>query len=181
MPVTKGMGAQSRTRPVVNDTQSTQVQPMQPFTISDLLAADRIALGRSISSKKRLMEQVASMLARSTEFNEQTVFRVLIDRERLGSTGIGNGVALPHGRMQDLDEAVLSLTILDEPLDYQAPDQRNVQIVVGLLVPENANEFHLQLLARLAGLLSDPNLRKRLLQARDAEQITAALRDAESE
>jgi len=153
---------------------------MQSLHIADLLTSDRIDLGCRISSKKRLMEHIAAMLTRSTDVDEQSVFRVLIERERLGSTGVGNGVALPHGRLEEIDDAILALATLDEPLDYQAPDQQNVRIVVGLLVPENANDFHLQILARLAELLYEPRLREWLLQAGDKDAVFTALREMEN-
>lgn len=153
---------------------------MQPISITDLLDPERIDLDCSIPSKKRLMEHVATMLTRSTDIDQQAVFRVLIERERLGSTGIGNGVALPHGRLEDIDEAMLALATLHDPLDYQAPDQQQVQIVVGLLVPENANEFHLQLLAKLAELLNEARLRERLLRTSDRNEVLQVLRDTAS-
>lgn len=153
---------------------------MAPVRIADLLSPARIDLDCRITSKKRLMEHVASMLARDTEAEEPAVFRVLIERERLGSTGVGHGVALPHGRLADIDDAIIALATLNEPLDYQAPDDQAVRIVVGLLVPENANEFHLQILARLAELLSQAHLRDRLLQARDEDEIFSAIREVEA-
>lgn len=121
------------------------------------------------------------MLTRQTDVDEQSVFRTLIDREKLGSTGVGQGVALPHGRLEDIDDAILALATLGEPLDYQAPDRQEVEIVVGLLVPKNANEFHLQILARLAELLNQHGLRDRLLQTNDKDEIYSALREAEAE
>lgn len=153
---------------------------MQQVRITDLMAPDRVDLDCRITSKKRLMEHIASMLARGTGVEEQSIFRVLIERERLGSTGVGGGVALPHGRMADIDEAVLALATLGEPLDYQSPDNQDVRIVVGLLVPENANEAHLQLLANLAGLLSRADLREELLQANDKDAVISALKSAEA-
>lgn len=165
---------------MIKGKQSIQAAAMHPISIAELLDPERVDLDCGISSKKRLMEHVASMLTRSTDVEQQAVFRVLIERERLGSTGIGNGVALPHGRLEGIDDAVLSLATLHDPLDYQAPDQQNVQIVVGLLVPENANEFHLQLLASLAELLNDAHLRERLLQADDKDEVFRALRDTGS-
>ncbi len=112
---------------------------MPQLYIADLLDPARVDLDCRLTSKKRLMEHVASMLARDSGVEEQAVFRVLIERERLGSTGVGHGVALPHGRIADIDDAILALATLNEPLDYQAPDKQHVQIVVGLLVPEHAN------------------------------------------
>lgn len=153
---------------------------MQHVRIAELLHPDRVDLGCRIASKKRLMEHVASMLSRDAEIDEQAVFRVLIERERLGSTGVGHGVALPHGRMEDINDAILALATLNEPLDYQAPDQQGVQIVVGLLVPQNANDSHLQILAHLAELLSQSGLRDDLLQANDTGEIFSALQKAES-
>lgn len=154
---------------------------MQPVHIAELLDPARVDLGCRVSSKKRLMEHVASMLARGTDADEQSVFRVLIEREKLGSTGVGHGVALPHARMEDIQDAILALAILEEPLDYQAADHEDVRIVVGLLVPENANNVHLQMLAHLAQLLSQSQLRDRLLQAKDKEEIFSALKEAEAE
>lgn len=153
---------------------------MQQVRLADLLDPDRVELDCRVTSKKRLMEHIASMLARRTEIDEQSVFRVLIERERLGSTGVGHGVALPHGRVEDVDDAILALAILHEPLDYQSPDRQDVQIVVGLLVPDNANEAHLQILAHLAQLLDQAGLRDRLLQANDKNEIFSALKEAEA-
>lgn len=154
---------------------------MQQVRIADLLDPARVDLDCGITSKKRLMEHVASMLSRDTEIDEQSVFRILIERERLGSTGVGHGVALPHGRMAEIDDAVLALATLHEPLDYQAPDDQDVQIVVGLLVPENANDTHLQILSHLAQILNQDRLRDRLLRATDKDGIFSALREAEAE
>lgn len=153
---------------------------MQQLSIADLLNPARVDLDCGLTSKKRLLEHIASMLARGTGIEEQSVFRVLFERERLGSTGIGHGVALPHGRISDIDDAILALATLNEPLDYQAPDRQNVQIVVGLLVPENANDTHLQILAHLAQLLHQADLRDGLLKANDKDEIFAALREAET-
>jgi nitrogen PTS system EIIA component len=153
---------------------------MQQHNIADLLDPERIDLDCRISSKKRLMEHVATMLSRRTTMDEQYVFRVLVDRERLGSTGVGHGVALPHGRVGGISDAVLALATLDDPIDYQSPDRQDVQIVVGLLVPEDANDAHLQILARLAQVLSQDQLRNRLLQANDKDEVFSALREAEA-
>lgn len=154
---------------------------MQSIRIAELLSPVRVDLDCRITSKKRLMEHMASMLAREMNTEEETVFRVLIERERLGSTGIGQGVALPHARLGGIDDAVLALAVLHEPLDYQAPDQQDVQIVVGLLVPEAANDFHLRILARIAELLNQSRLRDLLLQAKDKEDVFSALNEAETE
>jgi nitrogen PTS system EIIA component len=153
---------------------------MQQHNIADLLDPERVDLDCRISSKKRLMEHVATMLSRRTTMDEQYIFRVLVDRERLGSTGVGHGVALPHGRVGGIGDAVLALATLDDPIDYQSPDRQDVQIVVGLLVPEDANDAHLQILARLAQVLSQDQLRNRLLQANDKDEVFSALREAEA-
>lgn len=153
---------------------------MQQVCIADMIDPARIDPECRITSKKRLMEHIAALLARHTDIDEQAAFRVLIERERLGSTGVGDGIALPHGRIAGIDDAVLALATLSEPLDYQAPDRQKVSIAVGLLVPENANETHLQILAHLAQLLSQAGLRQRLRQANTADEILSALKDAET-
>lgn len=153
---------------------------MQQVCIADLLDPARVELDCQFTSKKRLLEHIAAMLSKGTEIDEQSVFRVLIERERLGSTGVGQGVALPHGRMEDIDNAILALATLSEPLDYQSPDDQNVRIVVGLLVPENANDAHLQILSHLAQILNQARLRDWLLRAKDKNEIFSALREAEA-
>lgn len=144
--------------------------------LKEILTPERIAVSLHVSSKKRLMERVAALLLKgSAGLDRNTVFQILLDRERLGSTGVGNGVALPHGRANDLHQAIGAVATLDEPLDFDAIDGAPVQLVFALLVPAEATEGHLKLLAHLASMLSNRSLRDELLSASEPRDIYDAL------
>jgi len=141
-------------------------------TISDILPVGHIVLGHSTTSKKRLLEDLAGMFAgESVELDPLAIFTTLIERENLGSTGIGAGVALPHGRIVGLSDTLAIFMTLAEPLDFGAADGEPVKLVFALLVPENATEAHLKLLAQLAGLFRDPELRTALANSTSADEV----------
>jgi len=134
--------------------------------IAELLSVERVAISVQVSSKKRLLEEVARLFTvDNPHLNKETVFQVLCERERLGSTGIGGSVALPHGRVNGLESALAVVITLKTPLDYDTIDQQPVSIAFGLLVPAEAKEEHLQILAQLAQLFSDEQLKQDLLNA----------------
>lgn len=138
----------------------------------DFLSEARIGQGLEIASKKRLLETLARLLASgNVSLNPDTVFERLLERERLGSTGLGHGIALPHARIKDVGEAIGAFVSIAGGVDYDAVDGRPVDLAFALLVPEQATEEHLQLLARLAGLFNDAQVRKRLREAESADAI----------
>ena len=140
----------------------------------DFITETRIARALELSSKKRLLEALAQLLASEHPgLSPDTVFERLLERERLGSTGLGHGIALPHARVREVKEALGAFVTTAEGVDYDAMDGEAVDLAFALLVPEDATEEHLQLLAQLAGLFSDPKVRKRL---RDADSAAAILR-----
>jgi PTS system nitrogen regulatory IIA component len=140
----------------------------------DFISETRIGQGLEITSKKRLLEALARLLASGPpSMNPDTVFERLLERERLGSTGLGHGIALPHARIKDVSEAIGAFVSTTAGVDYDAIDGEPVDLAFAMLVPEKATEEHLQLLAQLAGLFSDPLMRKRL---REAESAAAILR-----
>jgi PTS system nitrogen regulatory IIA component len=140
--------------------------------IRDILSPDRISIGLVASSKKKLLEIVSQLLARDGAGTDpQAVFQCLIERERLGSTGIGDGVALPHGRLKGLKQAIGAFAVLQADLDFDAIDRKPVRLVFALLVPESATTEHLQLLAKLAALFSHPPRREQLLGAKTPEEL----------
>jgi len=137
--------------------------------LTGLITLDRIRCDIAISSQKRLLEELAILLVEhSTALDKDTVFRVLIERERLGSTGIGAGIALPHGRLNGINECVAALIRLKQPLDFDAPDQQPISLAVALLVPAEASGEHLQTLASLAHLFDDIERRNDIINAVDA-------------
>ncbi|WP_295385226.1 PTS sugar transporter subunit IIA [uncultured Thiodictyon sp.] len=138
----------------------------------DFINAGRIARGLEIASKKRLLETLARLLATDHPGLEpDAVFERLLERERLGSTGLGHGIALPHARIKAIPQSLGAFVSLTQGVDYDAADGEPVDLAFALLVPETATEEHLQLLAELAGRFNDPELRRRLRQADNAAAI----------
>ena len=142
----------------------------------ELISESRIGCGVEIASKKRLIETLAELLANDhPRLQTETVFERLLERERLGSTGLGHGVALPHARMKDLTEVLGAFVQTVRGVDYDAADGEPVDLAFALLVPEAANEEHLRLLAHLAGLFSDPRVRTLLREARSPSELLETL------
>ncbi|MGQ9659585.1 MAG: PTS sugar transporter subunit IIA [Thermochromatium sp.] len=142
----------------------------------NLINESRIECGLEIASKKRLLEILAELLAGDhPRLQPEGVFEHLIERERLGSTGLGHGIALPHARMKNVNEAIGAFVRTAQGVDYDAADGQPVDLAFALLVPEAANEEHLQLLAHLASLFSDPTTRARLRKASSRAEILGVL------
>ena len=114
--------------------------------IRSYLAPERVQVGLQASSKKRLLELVVQLLMEGNpHLDRKTILQIFIERERLGSTGIGSGVALPHGRVSGLENPIGAFAVLDAPIDYDALDKQDVRLVFGLLVPADCTEQHLQI------------------------------------
>jgi len=134
--------------------------------ISDLLNPESIRFDVHSSSKKRLLEIISEELARNDdELSAREIFESLCARERLGSTGLGKGVAIPHGRIKGNHPIRASFIRLKKPLAYDALDGEPVDLLFAMTVPENCGEDHLKLLAHIAELFSDPQLLQRLREA----------------
>jgi len=141
-----------------------------------LIVAGRIGINLEITSKKRLLQVLAGILATDDPaLGPEEVFEHLLERERLGSTGLGYGVALPHARMKEVTEAVGAFVHLQEGVDFDAIDEKPVDLAFGLLVPESANEMHLQLLSKLASMFNEAQFRQELREATSVEQILSLL------
>ena len=135
--------------------------------VSRLLPREHVVLGLDVSSKKRLFEQVGLLFENSRQIPRARVFDSLFDREKLGSTALGYGVAIPHGRIRALKEPVCAFVRTATPIPFEAPDGEPVSLVFAMLVPEHANETHLELLSELAQMFSDAGLREALVAAPD--------------
>lgn len=139
-----------------------------------LLTLIRVECGCDLGSKKRTLEKVSELLMDAfddEELSDMHVLDALINRERLGSTGIGDGVALPHARMPSLTEPAAALITLRKGVDYDAIDGKNVDLIVGLLVPEDCNDAHLKILQGLAKRFSNPNFRAALRNASTQKEL----------
>lgn len=139
--------------------------------VAKLLPPGNVVLDLAVSSKKRLFEQIGLLFENHHGIARNLVFDSLFDRERLGSTGLGQGVAIPHGRLKGLKEALGAFVRLAQPVPFDAPDGKPVNLVFTLLVPEQATEKHLQILSELAQMFSDRALRDALTGAADAGSL----------
>ena len=139
--------------------------------IAKLLPPANVVVDLQASSKKRLFEQAGLLFENQHGVARSLVFDSLLARERLGSTGLGQGVAIPHGRIKGLKEAHGAFVRLSQPVPFDAPDGQPVRLVFALLVPEHATEKHLEILSELAQMFSDRALRDALAGAADAQSL----------
>jgi len=139
--------------------------------ISKILVADNILLDTESTSKKRVFERVGLLFENNQQIARSLVFDSLFAREKLGSTGLGQGVAIPHGRIAKLREATAIFVKTSHPIPFDAPDGEPVDLIFVLLVPERATDIHLQILGELAQMFSDSEFRARLLACNDAALI----------
>lgn len=146
---------------------------MQP---SELLDSTSISVSNAASSKKRVLEEAAALLSSTIPgIQQEAVYERLLERERLGSTGVGHGVALPHARIDGLQRAHGAFLQLADGVDYDAIDDAAVDLVFALVVPLEATEEHLRLLAQLAAIFSDESLCMRLRQGQSEQDILAII------
>ena len=139
--------------------------------IAKLLPPSNIVLDLDVTSKKRIFEQAGLLFENNQGVARSLVFDSLFARERLGSTGLGQGVAIPHGRIKGLKEAVGAFVRLANPVPFDAPDSKPVSLAFVLLVPEQATEQHLQILSELAQMFSDRELRESLSSDADIASL----------
>lgn len=139
--------------------------------ISKLLIPENILLDAESTSKKRVFERVALLFENSHQIARSQVFDSLFAREKLGSTGLGQGVAIPHGRVKNLRDGIAAFIKTEHPIPFDSPDGQPVNLIFVLLVPERATDVHLQLLAELAQMFSDKAFREQLQRNNDTLSI----------
>ena len=122
-------------------------------------------------TKKSILEKISDLLSKPSGVSRNDIFKKLYEREKLGSTSIGKGVAIPHARIQNIEYPFLSIIILDEPVEFDNIDSLDVDIIVSIIVPEKNYSKHLELLAYLSSKLDDPSVRRELRLARNSSQI----------
>ncbi|MDT8439842.1 MAG: PTS sugar transporter subunit IIA [Wenzhouxiangellaceae bacterium] len=150
----------------------------QSIPLADLLSADRVALNLNLASKKSLLEKAAELLAEDENSAEQRdIFQALCQRERLGSTGLGHGVAIPHCRVGQTG-VVAAFIRLPRPIEFDSPDGQGVDLFFVLAVPAECTDAHLKLLAAIAELFSDDRSREQLRAADDYRELVAILEQA---
>ena len=141
--------------------------------IAQLLAADGVVLRSGASSKRQALHTVADTAARALGLNEDRVLESLLEREALGSTGLGSGVAVPHARVEGLERVVAVFVRLDTPVAYDAMDDRPVDLIFALFAPPSDGAEHLRALAAVSRALRSSEMRQQLRQARTADAIRA--------
>lgn len=139
--------------------------------ISQLLSPANVVVDLDVTSKKRVFEQAGLMFENNHSIARSQVFDSLFAREKLGSTGLGQGVAIPHGRIKGLKNALGALVRMKQPIPFDAPDGLNVGLVFILLVPDRATDVHLQILSELAQMFSDQTFRDRMNAAANAGEL----------
>jgi len=143
--------------------------------IAPLITPDTTLLDISFTSKKKLFEHAADLFAQTRGLKASDIFTSLFERERLGSTALGHGIAIPHGRIKGLKEACGAFYRLKSPLEFDAPDNQPVTLCFILLVPKDANERHLQILGELAQLFGDETMRAQMLDAATPSDLMGRL------
>lgn len=145
------------------------------MALADLLAQDAVVPALKANSKKQLLQELAEKAAAVTGLPEREIFDVILQRERLGSTGVGNGIAIPHGKLPRLDKIVGVFARLESPVDFEALDDQPVDLVFLLLAPEGAGADHLKALSRIARVLRDSKVVEKLRASTSASAIYALL------
>lgn len=141
--------------------------------ISDLLSADSIILRGGASSKRQALQAVAEAASVALGLDEAKVLEALLEREALGSTGLGSGVAVPHARVEGLEQVSALFVRLDTPVAYESLDDRPVDLLFALFAPLNAGAEHLRALAAVSRAMRSPELREQLRQARTVDAVSA--------
>jgi nitrogen PTS system EIIA component len=145
------------------------------MTLTDLVAPNAILPALKVNNKKQVIQELAARAAELTGQNERAILEILTQREKLGSTAVGNGVAIPHGKLPKLGRLFGLFARLARPVDFEALDAQPVDLVFLLLAPEQAGADHLKALARVARLLRDPEIARRLRESQDADALYAVL------
>ena len=146
--------------------------------INELISAQSVIPNLRASSKKQALQDLARRAAGITGLQERAIFDVLMERERLGTTGVGNGIAIPHGKMANLDRLYGLFARLEHSVDFQSIDEQPVDLIFLLLAPESAGADHLKALARVSRLLRDGSVCEKLRGTNDAEALFALLTES---
>jgi PTS system nitrogen regulatory IIA component len=143
--------------------------------LADLVAPNAIIPALKVNGKKQTLQELAAKAAELSGQNERAIFEILMQREKLGSTGVGGGIAIPHGKLEKLNKLFGLFARLDRPVDFEALDGQPVDLIFLLLAPKDAGADHLKALAQVARLLRDAEVARKLRDSRDAEAIYAVL------
>ncbi len=145
---------------------------------AELLNPEAVSAALKASSKKQALQELAHLAADLTGLKERLIFDTLLERERLGTTGVGRGIAIPHGKLAELDRLHGLFARLEQPIDFDAIDDQPVDLIFLLLAPESAGADHLKALARISRLLRDPAVCEKLRNAENPDALYALLSES---
>jgi PTS system nitrogen regulatory IIA component len=149
--------------------------------ILDFLHKETVIPDLQARDKKGVLEELTLPVAQITKADHKELVRVLIEREHLGSTGIGGGIGIPHGKLKTLSELVLGVGLSRKGINFDAIDKKPTHIFFLLLTPDDSAGIHLQLLAQISKLLKDEEFKNRLLEAKDREDLIRVIREVDEE
>ncbi|MFO8083481.1 MAG: PTS sugar transporter subunit IIA [Desulfobacterales bacterium] len=149
--------------------------------ITDVLYKETIIVDLKAGDKKSLLEEMAAPVARIAKVNQTELVRVLMEREQLGSTGIGGGIGIPHGKLKGLEKLVLGFGLSRKGIDFDSMDRRPTHIFFLLITPENSTGLHLKLLARISRLLKNEDFKEKLLQISNADELLVEIEQMDYE
>ena len=149
--------------------------------ITDVLDKEAILADLKAQNKKGILEELVAPVAEIANVNQEALVKVLMERERLGSTGIGGGIGIPHGKMKDLEALVLGFGLSRKGVDFESLDRQPTHIFFLLVTPENSTGLHLKLLARISRILKNDPFKSRLLNAADGDEIFNIIKEEDEE
>ncbi len=145
--------------------------------IIEIITPESVVANLKVTSKKQALQELSKKIAELVGQDERKIFNILLEREKLGTTGVGNGIAIPHGKLDDLDKLQGVFARLERPVDFDAIDERPVDLIFLLVAPESAGADHLKALARVSRLLRDKTMCDKLRGSDNAEALYALLTD----
>jgi PTS system nitrogen regulatory IIA component len=145
--------------------------------ILEIITLESVVANLKVTSKKQALQELSKKIAELIGQDERKIFDILLEREKLGTTGVGNGIAIPHGKLDDLDRLQGVFARLERPVDFDAIDERPVDLIFLLVAPESAGADHLKALARVSRLLRDKTMCDKLRGSDNAEALYALLTD----
>lgn len=149
--------------------------------ILEILKQEAIIADLEATNKKGVLEELVVPVAAIAGIDQEKLVKVLMERERLGSTGIGNGIGIPHGKMKDLEEMVIGFGLSRQGVEFESIDGDPTHIFFVLMTPENSTGLHLKLLARISRILKNEPFRHRLMKAADSEEIYNIIKEEDEE
>jgi len=149
--------------------------------ILDVLNVDTINVDLKARDKKGILDELVTPVAEIAGASQEKLVKVLLERERLGSTGIGGGIGIPHGKLKNLEELILGFGLSRQGVDFESLDNRPTHIFFLLLTPESSTGVHLKMLARISRLLKNDGFKERLMQAEKAQEVIAVIEEEDEE